>query len=267
MKRDPLALLAADYLLSQTGARPTELSSAESNVLIGIGIMVLSVAGTAILMYRLVLHGVFDKIPRRFGPDADEGIFISYRRQDEPNFAGRLSDRLTTAFGEEKVFMDISSLDLGLDFVEAINQSLSRCYALIVIIGKRWLDVVDEHGRRRLDDPEDFVRLEIETAISRGIRVIPILVEGAKMPNASQMPKSLESLPRRHMIEMSHEKFSIEGELLVGSLRSAVKARLKEKRRLKAAEAAARRKAEAEAQREAAAGATDVSVGAEDMIK
>src|SRR4051794_332108 len=93
-------------------------------------------------------------------------IFISYRRNDTAGFAGRLYDRLHGRLPQSKIFMDVDAIDPGIDFVEAIEQSVGSCDVLIAVIGKRWLTSSDEEGRRRLDNPEDFVRAEIGTALS-----------------------------------------------------------------------------------------------------
>ena len=106
-------------------------------------------------------------------------IFISYRRGDTSATAGRLFDRLEGRFGVGSVFMDVDTIEPGLDFVEVIGGAVGSCDVLLALIGARWLGAVDEHGRRRLDDPDDFVVLEITTALERGIRVIPVLVDGA----------------------------------------------------------------------------------------
>src|SRR3954454_18329783 len=107
------------------------------------------------------------------------GIFISYRREDSIAYAGRLYDRLQAHFGDEQVFMDIDTLRPGEDFVEAIQRTVASCDALVAVIGRSWLMAQDQKGQRRLDDPEDFVRLEIAAALERGIRVIPALVGNA----------------------------------------------------------------------------------------
>ena len=110
-------------------------------------------------------------------------IFISYRRVDTPHVAGRLFDRLEARFGAGNIFMDVDSIDPGLDFAEAIERAVGSCDVLLALIGRHWSDIVDEQGRRRLDDPEDFVALEIRTALRRKIRVIPVLVDGAPPPD------------------------------------------------------------------------------------
>src|SRR6185437_14616575 len=103
------------------------------------------------------------------------GIFISYRRQETRDFAGRLYDWLADRFGESRVFIDVVTIAPGVDFADAIFREVAACTVLLAIIGPTWLSAVDLHGRRRLDDPDDLVRLEIEAALARGVRVIPIL--------------------------------------------------------------------------------------------
>ena len=110
------------------------------------------------------------------------GIFVSYRRQESSHLAGRLYDRLADRFGEGQVFIDVDAIEPGVDFAEEICRAVAACKVLLAIIGPTWLTATDERGRRRLDDPDDIVRLEIEAALARGVRVIPILVEGAVMP-------------------------------------------------------------------------------------
>jgi hypothetical protein len=105
-------------------------------------------------------------------------IFISYRREDSEWSAGRLGDRLKAHFGQDRIFVDVGTIEPGMDFVEAIERSVGSCDVLIAVIGKRWLISSDEEGRHRLDNPEDSVRIEIVTALKRGIRVIPVLVDG-----------------------------------------------------------------------------------------
>jgi TIR domain len=151
------------------------------------------------------------------------GIFISYRRQDEPNFAGRLYDRLVLKFGREKVFIDVDTIELGLGFTEAIDRSLSQCKVMIVIIGKSWLHVTDEEGEARLDNPDDYVRVEIEKALTSSTRMIPVLVEGATVPKSAQLPQSLSPLARRNGISMSHASFASDAERLIETLGRIIK--------------------------------------------
>jgi hypothetical protein len=135
------------------------------------------------------------------------GIFVSYRHEDTAYPAGWLFDRLAAQFGESQVFEDVNSIELGDDFAEAITAAVRSCDVLLVLIGERWLTAAEEEGERRLDNPEDLVRLEIEAALARNVRVIPILVEGAQMPRASQLPASLAELARRNALELSSSRF------------------------------------------------------------
>jgi hypothetical protein len=121
-------------------------------------------------------------------------IFISYRRDDSSAWAGRLSDRLSSHFPSNQIFMDVDTIEPGIDFVEAIEESVGSCDVLIAVIGTHWLTSSNRDGRRRLEIPEDSVRVEIATALKRGIRVIPVLVEGATMPEVSDLPPSRNCL-------------------------------------------------------------------------
>jgi hypothetical protein len=148
-------------------------------------------------------------------PSAPGRIFISYRREETAYPAGWLYDRLVERFGSGQVFKDVDSIQLGDDFVEVITGAVGSCDVLLALIGKQWLTVTDGQGRRRLDDPEDFVRLEIEAALARDVRVIPILVDEARMPPASELPGSLAGLVRRQALELSPARFDFDtGRLL-----------------------------------------------------
>src|SRR5262249_4101286 len=118
-------------------------------------------------------------------------LFINYRREDTAPHAGRLYDRLAAHFGVDQVFMDIDQIDPGEDFVEVINRKIGSCEIAIVAIGPNWLGATDAAGNRRLDDSEDFVRMEIVAALERKIRVIPVLVGGARMPRKQDLPEAL----------------------------------------------------------------------------
>ena len=144
------------------------------------------------------------------GPPAASGrIFISYRREETAYPAGWLYDRLADRFGGQ-VFKDVDSIQLGDDFVEVITRAVGSCDVLVALIGDQWLTITDAHGRRRLDDPDDFVRLEIEAALTRKVRVIPILVDGARMPRADELPDSLVKLVRRQALELSPARFEFD---------------------------------------------------------
>ena len=137
-------------------------------------------------------------------------IFISYRRQETAYPAGWLYDRLAGRFGGGQVFKDVDSIQLGDDFVEVITRAVGSCDVLLALIGELWLTISDEHGGRCLDDPDDFVRLEIEAALTRKVRVIPILVDGARMPTADELPDSLVMLARRQALELSPARFEFD---------------------------------------------------------
>jgi len=115
--------------------------------------------------------------------------------------------------------MDVDTIDIGLDFVDVINSSLSQCKVLIVVIGKSWLTVADEDGMRRLDNPDDYVRLEIETALQRDVRVVPVLLEGVSIPKSAQLPQTLASLARRNGTTVSHANFGSDTDRLIERLK------------------------------------------------
>jgi hypothetical protein len=142
-------------------------------------------------------------------------IFMSYRREETGYPAGWLFDRLSDRYGSNQVFKDVDSIELGDDFVDEITRAVSSCDVLLALIGEEWLTIADAQGRRRLDDPDDFVRLEIEAALARDVRVIPILVGEARMPRADELPASLARLVRRQALELSQARFDFDiGRLL-----------------------------------------------------
>ena len=140
-------------------------------------------------------------------PASAGGIFVSYRHDDAAYPAGWLVDRLAGRFGASRVFKDVDSIQLGDDFVEDIMAAVGSCAVLLAVIGVWWLTATGEDGRRRLDDPGDFVRLEIEAALTRDVLVIPVLVDGARMPRAADLPASLEGLARRQALELNPGSF------------------------------------------------------------
>lgn len=146
-------------------------------------------------------------------------VFISYRRSDSQGEAGRLFDDLVTHFGEATVFMDVAAIEAGRDFRKAIEEGVTKCGVLLVMIGLEWLDAKDERGARRLNDPLDFVRIETAAALKRDIPVIPVLVRGAKMPSAEQLPDDLKELAYRNCIELTHARWKSDMQLLTVSLR------------------------------------------------
>ncbi len=152
-----------------------------------------------------------------------DGIFISYRRDDSAGYAGRLYDRLAGHFGPQRVFMDVEGIAPGLDFVEAIEQAVASCQVLIVMIGDEWSTAKDAAGRRRLDDPHDFIRLETGTALKRNIRVVPVLVGGAVMPHADELPDDVKALTRRQAIEVNHKQWDASSGELIKALEGILK--------------------------------------------
>lgn len=147
-----------------------------------------------------------------------KNIFISYRRQDAAGEAGRLADSLKQYFNEDQIFMDVETIEPGVDFVEAINKAVSSCDVLLAVIGPRWLTISHSNGQRRLEDPDDFIRLEISAALKRNIRVVPVLVDDASMPTADQLPAELASLVRRQAHEISNSRWKYDTEQLISTL-------------------------------------------------
>jgi hypothetical protein len=144
------------------------------------------------------------------------GIFISYRRDDTSGYAGRLYDRLVGRFGDDRVFMDIDTIAPGHEFATDIEKALTDCDACVVLIGRQWLSITDAEGRRRLDDPTDFVRLEVATAIRRGITIFPVLVDRANALASVALPDDIRPLAGRQAIELTNERWNYDtGRLLL----------------------------------------------------
>ena len=132
------------------------------------------------------------------------GIFVSYRRDDSSGYATLLYDQLASRYGERNVFMDVDSLEPGKDYGASIHDRVDTCDVMIALIGPRWLTVADTAGGRRLDDPEDWVRAEVSSALARDVRVIPVLVDGAAMPGARELPEPMAGLARREALALSN---------------------------------------------------------------
>jgi hypothetical protein len=145
-------------------------------------------------------------------------VFITYRREETAAQAGRLYDAMAVRYGERNVFMDVEMAP-GVDFVERITESVAACQVLIVVMGPRWAMLEDEQGKRRLDDPEDFVRLEVETALRRPeVTPIPVLVAGARMPSREELPEELRAITRRNALELSDQRWRQDVGRLVSTL-------------------------------------------------
>ena len=145
-------------------------------------------------------------------------IFISYRREDVGGDAGRLADHLNRRFGAASVFLDIDTIDPGTDFERALTSSLQETAAMLVVIGPRWTAQVKADGSRRLDDPNDYVRREVEAALGRDIPVVPVLVQGARLPAKEELPESLAALVKRQAAPIDHAEFHDDAERLCDRL-------------------------------------------------
>ena len=148
-------------------------------------------------------------------------IFISYRRRETAGHAGRLYDKLSEHFGADRVFMDLT-MEPGVDFAETINDAVGACGALVALIGDEWTTVTDASGRRRIDDPADVHRLEIEAALDRQVLLIPALVQDAEMPTVDDLPDALDPLVRRHAVELSDQRWDYDVNRLIGVLERAL---------------------------------------------
>jgi hypothetical protein len=144
-------------------------------------------------------------------------IFISYRRDDTEGHAGRIFDRLSARF-PGRVFMDITGINLGDDFVEAIEQQVAACRVFIELIGTQWATITDHAGKRRLDQPQDFVRLEVSAALRRSITVIPVLVHGATMPDSGSLPEDIAPITRHNALPISEIDFDHDVQRLIDRL-------------------------------------------------
>lgn len=147
------------------------------------------------------------------------GVFISYRRDDSAAYAGRLFDILSAEFGPQNTFMDVDDIKGGDKFSNVIDRNLDVSDALLAVIGSRWLSVTESNGMRRLDNPDDFVRVEVGKALERGIRVIPVLVGGASLPHPSDLPENLKGLCDRQAVELRDTHFHEDAKDLVDVLR------------------------------------------------
>ena len=145
-------------------------------------------------------------------------IFISYRRGDSIGHTGRLFDLLSKHFGSGQVFMDIDTIGPGENYVEVIEKTCETCEVLLAVIGRSWINAADQDGKRRLDDPGDFVRLEIAHVLEKGVRVVPVLVDGARMPDAKDLPPDLKKLALRNAWEINDKSFHHDVNQLIEAL-------------------------------------------------
>ena len=146
-------------------------------------------------------------------------VFINYRREDASGHAGRLYDALADRLGRDNVFMDVDAIRPGENFAQVLDESVESCDVLIALIGRRWAGSVDREGRRRLERPEDYVRLELQTALgSPRTRVIPALVQGAEMPASDELPQPMRDLAMRQAIELSDARWRSDVDRLIREL-------------------------------------------------
>jgi len=144
-------------------------------------------------------------------------IFLSYRRDDAAGYAGRLEEALERQLGPGLVFRDVADTPPGQDFTRVIDDRLAGADAVVVLIGPRWAGPLPD-GRRRLDDPGDFVRLEAEAALRRGAHLVPVLLPGATMPEAASLPPSLQALARRQALALTEAHWAAGVDQLVAAL-------------------------------------------------
>lgn len=216
---------ALSMITRHIGARPPRQSPRGDTVVIGVLVAIFLVGGVLVVRYvrqrRTQEHEAFaepvwEAPPDRawwIGPEEHPGIatsggvFISYRRQEAAPYARSIREELSRRLGSERVFMDLDSIEVGVDFAEAIQRAIDACQVLLAVIGPQWATVTDAEGRRRLDDPDDTVRREIEAGLARDIRVIPVLLDGTPMPRHQQLPHSLWPLTRRNALDLSYIRY------------------------------------------------------------
>lgn len=149
-------------------------------------------------------------------------IFINYRRLDTEGYVGRLYDHLLKKFKPDDIFMDVQNIRPGADFVQAIEDAVAGCDVFVAVIGPHWLTLHDTPQVRRLDAPDDFVRLEIESALKQDKLIIPVLVGGVTMPAFAVLPESIQALARRNALTLDHKEFARDVEALIELIRAAV---------------------------------------------
>ena len=143
------------------------------------------------------------------------GVFLSYRREDAAAYARLLQEQLSKSLPEARVFMDLDSIEAGPDFAEVIGEALDSCAVFVALIGPQWVTLTDDKGRPRLYNPDDWVRLEVQTALERGVRVIPVLVDGARPLREELLPAELHELARLNALELSYSRYQYDADRLV----------------------------------------------------
>jgi len=148
-------------------------------------------------------------------PPAKKNIFISYRVNDTSGETGRLVDSLKQCFSDDQIFIDIEKIEPGVDFTVAIARSLESCDVMLAIIGPNWQGLNPSTNTSRISNENDWVRLEISTALQRNIRVVPVLVDGAELPVAEQLPDDLQPLLKRQAYEISNKRWKYDTDELI----------------------------------------------------
>jgi hypothetical protein len=151
-----------------------------------------------------------DTVPFPWKKSRTDKIFINYRRDDAGGFAGRLSDTLASYFGRNRVFRDVTDIDYGHDFEQVIDQKLSESGAVVVLIGEHWTTVTNNEGKRRLDDPTDYVSREISAALQSEVPVVPVLIGNATMLRKDELPEKLRALIRRNAMTITDERWDFD---------------------------------------------------------
>jgi TIR domain len=152
---------------------------------------------------------------------AKKKVFISYRRDDAAGFSHAIHDRLVEFLPDKRVFMDVHGIESGADFTKRLDAALDQCGVLLVLIGKRWAGS-GESGGSRLEDPRDWVRLEVATALRRGVTVIPVLLDGASMPAEGTLPEDLRPLTRLNAVDVRTSRLNADVWDLTGSVMKAL---------------------------------------------
>lgn len=135
-------------------------------------------------------------------------IFLSYRRDDSLPWTGRLHDHFARHFGAEHVFVDIDSIEPGEDFSDVVRRRIEECDVFVPVIGRNWMTIADANGKRRLEDQDDYVRMEIATALSRRKRIVPVVVGGARMPEKRDLPSEIAALATRNGVSVDDLRFA-----------------------------------------------------------
>jgi len=152
------------------------------------------------------------------GVPASHSFFISYRRDDTGAEAGRLRDSLVERLGRETVFLDLEAIELGKDYLRALDSALASCDVMLVLIGREWETISDARGRPRLRDPRDILRIEVLAGLERGIPVVPVLLNRDTLPAPGTLPKVLIPLTRRQHFEIRRDRWHQDVELLLERL-------------------------------------------------